>query len=84
MTRLFILKTWGYFFRNVMMADKLLSVASKTKSRKGNNPSKLAFQVEAAHSGIEDFLQVGPDICRALVLAHLYSRDSSISHQILA
>lgn len=60
----------GEFFRNVVMADKMLHVASNTESVKGNNPLHLAFQVEAMHSGIEDFLQLGPDACRAVILAH--------------
>ncbi len=60
----------GEFFRNVVMADKMLDAASNTKSLKGNNPLHMTFQVEAVHSGIEDFLQLGPDACRAVILAH--------------
>ncbi len=57
------------FFRNLMMSDKLLTVASVYCSKMGRVP-KIAFQVEGGHSGIEDLLQAGPEVCRALVLAY--------------
>lgn len=57
------------FLRNAMMADKLLTVAEQMKSQTGKNP-KIAFQVHGGHSGIEDFLVAGSDVCRFLVLSY--------------
>lgn len=57
------------FLRNVIMADKLLTVAEQMKSQTDKNP-KIAFQVEGDHSGIEDFLVAGRDVCHFLVLSY--------------
>jgi len=53
------------FFRNAVMARKMLTIAETYKS-----PPKIAFQVENGHSGIEDFLQLGPEGTKAIILAH--------------
>lgn len=57
------------FFRNLVIADKLLMVAEDFKAKTGRKP-KIAFSVGAAHGGIEDFLRVGRDFCRSLILAY--------------
>ena len=57
------------FFRNALKADKLLTVATEYKNRTGEKP-KVAFNVGAGHSGIEDFLQAGSNVCRGIILAH--------------
>lgn len=55
------------FFRNLMMADKLLTVSEKLSSEK-DRKVKIAFNVGAGHSGIEDFLQMGPRAVRHIIL----------------
>lgn len=57
------------FFRNIIMADKLLTVSEDIRKRTGQK-AKIAFQVGSGHAGIEDFLQAGHDFCRGLVLAY--------------
>ncbi len=57
------------FFRNLVMADKILIVAEQMRREKGKNP-KIAFNVEGGHSGIEDFLQIGCAIIHKLILAY--------------
>lgn len=57
------------FLRDIMMADKLLTVSEDIEKRTGQK-AKIAFQVGAAHAGIEDFLQAGHDFCRGLILAY--------------
>jgi len=65
------------FFRNIVMADKLLTVSEDIGKRTGKK-ARIAFNVGAAHSGIEDFLQAGHDFCRSLILAYpkLYLRSA--------
>lgn len=57
------------FFRNAMMALRMMTVAEKLQGEK-NRKIRMGFNVGAAHSGIEDFLMVGPEICRLIVLAY--------------
>ena len=57
------------FFRNAIMADKLLTVSEDIKERTGKK-ARIAFQVGSGHAGIEDFLQAGQDFCRGLILAY--------------
>lgn len=57
------------FFRNVVMADKMLTVAEEMKKHSGRNP-RIAFQVGAAHAGIEDFLVAGHNFTRWLLLQY--------------
>lgn len=57
------------FFRNLLMVDKLSTVGEEIKQRTGKTP-RIAFQVQGGHSGIEDFLMLGPDFCRTLILAY--------------
>lgn len=54
------------FFRNAMMADKLLSVAEDFQQQSGKK-ANIGFEVGALHSGIEDFLRLGPDFCRFII-----------------
>lgn len=54
------------FFRNLIMADKILTVAEAIKKETGKRP-KIAFNVGAAHVGMEDFLMAGHDFCRWLL-----------------
>lgn len=58
------------FFRNAVMAIKMLNVASEMKDSSGGRLPKFVFQVERGHAGIEDFLQIGTDSCRNLILAY--------------
>lgn len=60
------------FFRNALIAGKLLLVAEEMKAKNGKIP-KIAFNTEAQHSGIEDFLLAGRDFCREAVL--LFPKD---------
>lgn len=54
------------FFRNLIMADKMLTVADDFKQKTGRK-AQIAFNVEYGHNGVQDFLRVGPDICRWLI-----------------
>lgn len=58
-----------FFFRNLMMADKLLTVSEDIHKRT-EQKAKIAFQVGDGHAGIEDFLQAGHDFCRSLIVAY--------------
>lgn len=53
-------------FRNLIMADKMLTVAEDFEQRTGRK-AKIGFNVEYAHNGIEDFLRVGHDVCRWII-----------------
>lgn len=53
------------FFRNLVMANKLLTLAKTTK-KEGGKP-RIAFNVGAAHGGIEDLLLAGQDVTRFLI-----------------
>lgn len=53
------------FFRNLVMANKLLTLAQSQKKKEGK--LKIAFNVGAAHAGIEDFLTLGHDFTRWLI-----------------
>lgn len=57
------------FFRNLMMADKMLTVAEDVQKRTGRK-TKMGFQVEYGHNGIEDFLKMGHGFCKAFVLSY--------------
>lgn len=52
------------FFRSALMALKLMTVASEI-----DRPI-IAFQTEGSHSNIEDFLQLGPELTRQIILDH--------------
>lgn len=56
----------GIFFRNLIMADKMLMIAEQLKQESGKSP-KIAFSIGKSHSGIEDILQAGPDVIRTLL-----------------
>lgn len=55
------------FFRNAVVADKLLTIAGELKL---DSPDKFAYHVGVGHGGIEDFLEAGRDFCRNLILAY--------------
>lgn len=57
------------FFRNALMADKMLVTGQAIQKEKGKK-AKIAFNVGGAHSGIEDFLRVGPEACRFIIMAY--------------
>jgi hypothetical protein len=57
------------FFRNAIIANNLLTMASAIKHQTNSIP-KIAFQIEGTHSGIEDFLEAGQDVCRTIILSH--------------
>lgn len=54
------------FFRDLIMADKMLTVAEEFERRTGRK-AKMGFNVEYGHNGIEDFLRVGHDVCRWII-----------------
>lgn len=54
------------FLRNAVMADKLLLTGRYLKEKLGRQPN-IAFWVGAGHSGIEDFLQAGQEVCRKAI-----------------
>ncbi len=54
------------FFRNLVSADKMLLASNLVKAGDGKKP-RIAFNFGAGHSGIEDFLQAGPEIIRTLI-----------------
>jgi len=57
------------FFRDLIMAEKMLEAAREYKERTGTKP-KIAYDVGIGHGGVEDFLQAGQNITRALILAY--------------
>lgn len=61
------------FYRNVYMAHKLLLSGYKYRPNQGQK-TRFAYQVGAMHSGIEDFLMLGIDFCRWL-LVNLPGKD---------
>lgn len=54
------------FFRNAIIADKLLLTGKHLKEKLGRKPN-IGFWVGVGHSGIEDFLQLGQDTCRKAI-----------------
>lgn len=57
------------FYRNLLMANKLL-LAAEDFTQRTERKARIAFQVESGHSGIEDFLLVGQDLCRKMILCY--------------
>lgn len=57
------------FFRNLVMADKLLTVAEDFRSRFGKKP-KIAFYFGGGHAGIEDFIIAERNFCRGLITSY--------------
>lgn len=67
-------------FRSLVMADKLLEVAKDYREKTGRK-ARIAFNVGLGHAQIEDFLQVGQDVCRRLITLHPQPiLKSSIDH----
>lgn len=54
------------FLRNLVMADKMMTVAEQFYKEKGKKP-RIAFNVGALHAGIEDFLIAGHNLTRWLI-----------------
>lgn len=54
------------FYRNLIMSHQLLLMRSALNQ--DNHKPKIAFNVGAFHSGIEDLLLLGPDFCRSLIV----------------
>ncbi|MBI2020535.1 hypothetical protein HYS94_03900 [Candidatus Daviesbacteria bacterium] len=54
------------FLRNLMMGNNSLTIGEHLLKDSGIKPV-IGFKVGAGHSGIEDFLQAGHDICRMLI-----------------
>lgn len=55
------------FFRNAIMAKKLDSTSTSTET--GQKP-KIAYKVGAAHTGIEHFLALGPELTTKIICAY--------------
>lgn len=54
------------FFRNVVIADKMLTIAEEFHKGMGVK-GKIGFNVGFLHSGIEDFLGAGAEFCRFII-----------------
>ena len=65
------------FFRNAVMAHKLLAYATHMKDNFGRYPH-IAFNTGGGHQAIEDFLQAGSDVTRAIIMAYpdFYLREA--------
>jgi len=63
---------FSIFYRNLLMANKLLEIGRQYNQ--GVDKPAIAYDVGALHSGIEDFLFAGPDICRWLIL-NIHSKE---------
>lgn len=50
------------YFRNAVMAAKMINVAQVLKTQLGRLPL-IGFNVHTGHNGIEDFIQAGHDFC---------------------
>ncbi|MEK7092584.1 MAG: hypothetical protein AAB907_03090 [Patescibacteria group bacterium] len=57
------------FFRNALVAEKLLFSSKLMKDSLGKKP-KIGFNFGLLHSGIEDFLRAGQEVCRAVITAY--------------
>lgn len=54
------------FFRNALMAEKMLFLAEEQKKQTGKK-SHIAFNVGWGHRGIEDFLLAGREMCQKII-----------------
>ena len=54
------------FFRNVVIADKMLTIAEEFHKGTGVK-AKIGFNMGLSHSGIEDFLGAGAEFCRFVI-----------------
>lgn len=54
------------FFRNVVWANKLLTLTSEISSQK-NNSAEIVCNVGAGHSGLQDFLKIDRVFCRKII-----------------
>jgi hypothetical protein len=57
------------FFRNLVIAERLFFLAEQFHSTT-QQKARIAFQVGGGHAGIEDFLRVGPEVVRHLLLSY--------------
>lgn len=57
------------FFRNLKFALSL-HLYAQTKESETHKKQTIAFNVGGLHQGVEDFLVLGPDFCRNLLLAY--------------
>lgn len=60
------------FFRNALIANKLLIVANNRQQLLGKKP-RVGMIIEGGHSGVEDFLRLGDFLCKEIIL--LYPRE---------
>lgn len=58
----------GLFFRNAVMALKILMAGKESQETTGKEPLGAAL-VEQIHAGIEDFLVLGEDLLRVIIAA---------------
>lgn len=54
------------FFRNAVIADKLLTLAEVYQKMNGRK-QKIGYNLGKGHSGIEDFLKAGLDFCTSII-----------------
>lgn len=56
------------FFRDAMIADKLLATGEEYERTHGTK-ANFAVLLEGGHSGVEDLIRLGPDVTRAIILS---------------
>lgn len=54
------------FFRNAVIADKMLVIAEKFYQEEGRK-AKIGFSLGISHSGIEDVFGAGTEFCRFVI-----------------
>lgn len=57
------------FFRNALIANQLLAVGEERFNRNREKPH-ITYNVGSAHAGIEDFLLLGKEFTRAIILSY--------------
>lgn len=56
-------------FRELIQANKLLTLAEHLKNKENNDNPNIGYNWHLGHRGIEDWLRLGPDITREIILA---------------
>lgn len=59
----------GYLFRELIQANKLMTLAKHLSPKTGSGLPKIGYNWHLGHRGIEDWLRLGQDVTRAMILA---------------
>lgn len=59
----------GYLFRELIQANKLMTLAKHLPAKSGSQLPKIGYNWHLGHRGIEDWLRLGQDVTRAMILA---------------